>query len=104
MKLQKASRNGKPIDIYIDSFPEKITHVLGFTIDREDKYIISISDRTPHTRRTIGHELAHVFCGHFDENASKKIAEKELEANRYAFRYYVLWRLGLLNRKRRFSI
>ena len=97
MKLQRAARNGKPIDFRIETIPERIRHkVGGIVINEPDRYIIVINDRTA-TWRAFGHELAHVFCGHFDENGSKKIAEKEREADRKAFRYYALWKLGLLH-------
>lgn len=97
-QLRGATYNGKPIDIYVDTFPEKITHVFGFTINRDDKFIISVSDRTPNIRQTLGHELAHVFCDHLNKEKYQEWSrDMEREADRKALRYYALWRMGLLH-------
>lgn len=98
MQRFRAVRNGKPIDIFIDTWPESIKSIFGFCTDEKDRYIVCVSDRAPDINRELGHELAHIFCGHL-ENGLHFSMEMEKEADQKAFMYYKLWELGLLDSK-----
>ena len=80
----------------------------GFTAADKKEYIVFIdSSRHPQTQRhTLGHELAHIYLGHFDRggNVWKSAAgarylqdeTMEREANANAWKYYRLFLNGNL--------
>ncbi len=95
-KRFSAERNGKPIDIIIGGWPEKVINIFGYCTVTEDRYLVLVNDRAPSINKSLGHELAHIFCGHLDDGQSYS-KEMEREADRKAFMYYKLWELGLLD-------
>jgi len=89
----------RSVKIKFEPFPEQLRgQIKGIsTALGADKYMIIIdSTRSPiEQRRTLGHELAHVYRGHFDEeNLSIDFVERD--ANRYQWKYYRMFRDGLL--------
>lgn len=104
------SRDGRPVQIIIEEFPEELQgRVRGLTIMGDENYTIMIdSSRHPLIqRRTLGHELAHIYMGHLDQsehgwrpmdNEYEYSVDKSLEheANLHAWEYYRLYRDGNL--------
>lgn len=90
----------RSVKIEFAPFPERFRGIIrGYAtvITEREKYLIVVdSTRAPIVqRRTIGHELAHVFRGHFDTKLSIEFVEKD--ASRHAWEYYRLYRDGLLD-------
>lgn len=97
---------GRTIKITWEPFPETIRgKVRGLTsADSTGFFVIIDSTRGPQAQRfTLGHELAHIFLGHFDRRDAewKPLTEGvrfitdrnlETEANRHAWRYYRLYK------------
>ena len=65
----------------------------GFTIKEESLYTVIINaDISLHSQNhVLGHELAHIFCGHF-EMKDVDPEFKENEANEKAWEYYELYK------------
>lgn len=101
--------NGRPVKIVYEVFPQQIQgKIKGVTFAGTDEYIIMIdSSRHPQAQRhTLGHELAHIYLGHFDRSgvawelmpdggSFSHDETLEREANAHAWEYYRLF----LNRK-----
>lgn len=100
MKLRTITApDGKPITFQRVPFPKIAQGVIwGATADLGREYRVSIdSTRPPKMQReALGHELAHVFLGHFDRPKGTDPEELEDEANRNAARYYRRYVLRLL--------
>ena len=65
----------------------------GFTIKEGDLYTVVINAEIsiPTQQHVLGHELAHIFCGHFEmKDADPDF--KEREANQKAWEYYEAYR------------
>lgn len=101
--------NNGPVRIIYTVFPEEMQgEIKGFTAADKKEYIVFIdSSRHPQTQRhTLGHELAHIYLGHFDRggNVWKSAAgarylqdeTMEREANANAWKYYRLFLNGNL--------
>lgn len=84
--------NGKEIQIHYMPFPEGCENVGGGVMERSNNYLILINSLRPQLlqRRSLGHELAHVYLDHFD--TSKPIVEVEREARQKAWHYYRAYR------------
>ena len=109
--------NGRPVKIVYEVFPQQIQgKIKGFTSASTDEYIIMIdSSRHPQAQRhTLGHELAHIYLGHFDRSgvawkllpdAWQYSQDKELEreANANAWKYYRLFINGKLQEARQWK-
>lgn len=100
MKLRTITApNGKPVTFQLVPFPEIAQGVIfAATADLGREYRVSIDSTRPRRdqRRSLGHELAHVFLGHFDRPKGTDPEELENEANRNAARYYAAYRLRLI--------
>lgn len=98
--------NGKEIRIFFLALP---IQVRGQSLEYTDEYLVGINESLAGItkRHTIGHELAHIFLNHFDddcicpsdseEQIEKKLntvaaREKERQANRAAWDYYRAYR------------
>ena len=83
-------KNGKPIEIRFESFPEDLRgKIYGLSKDTGRSYLILI-DSTQDTqtqRRAIGHELAHVFLNHHGQTG-RPVKELEKEAAEMATHFY----------------
>ena len=89
---------GHKIAIIYRRMPEGVTeNNWGFTIKEEDLYtvIINAEISLPSQCQVLGHELAHIFCGHF-EMKDVDPEFKENEANEKAWEYYELYKEGRL--------
>lgn len=87
------TRNGKKIIISFVKFPKEIReNVHGMAAEAADRFYVVIDQELTEEekRKAIGHELAHIFLGHFDNNRSNDPAA-EAEADREAARYYRLY-------------
>ena len=96
---------GRTIKITRCPFPETIRDkVRGVTSTDKGGFFVLIDSTRGQVaqRRTLGHELAHIFLGHFDrsdikwqllETGTRFITDKgiEAEADRYAWKYYRLY-------------
>ena len=96
---------GRQIKITRCPFPETIRgKVRGVTSHDKDGFFVVIDSTRGQVaqRRTLGHELAHIFLGHFDrsniewkllQNGTRFITDREIEAeaDRYAWKYYRLY-------------
>lgn len=87
------------VKIKYEQFPDQIRgKIRGLSIARNDGkdflVIIDSSRAKISQRRTLGHELAHIFRGHFNSEISLSFAEKD--ADLHAWEYYRLFRDGLL--------
>lgn len=96
---------GRQIKITRCPFPETIRgKVRGVTIYDKDGFFVVIDSARGRVaqRRTLGHELAHIFLGHFDrsdiewkllQKGDRFITDREIEAeaDRYAWKYYRLY-------------
>ena len=69
----------------------------GVTIKENGVYTVIINQNLPAFVRmhTLGHELAHIFCGHF-EVEDPNVPLQEIEANHLAWDYYVAYKKGTL--------
>ena len=89
---------GRKVAIIYRRMPEgKREDNWGFTIKEVDLYtdIINADISLPSQRHVLGHELAHIFCGHFEmKNIGRE--QKEEEANLKAWEYYEAYRDGEL--------
>ena len=102
---------GRQIKITRCPFPETIRgKVRGLTIYDKDGFFVVIDSTRGQVaqRRTLGHELAHIFLGHFDRSdiewqqlpkGSRFITDRkiEAEANRHAWKYYRLYKKAQTN-------
>ena len=96
---------GRQIKITRCPFPETIQgKVRGLTSHDKDGFFVVIDSTRGQVaqRRTLGHELAHIFLGHFDRSdiewqplttGTHFITDKaiEAEADRHAWKYYRLY-------------
>ena len=96
---------GRQIKITRCPFPETIRgKVRGVTIYDKDGFFVVLDSARGRVaqRRTLGHELAHIFLGHFDrsdiewkllQKGDRFITDREIEAeaDRYAWKYYRLY-------------
>ena len=90
------THNGR--EIIIAELPETLRVLKGFCTIQEDSYIIGIDNTLPDYEYNfiLGHELAHIYCGHLD-NGNKAAEEQEAEANNLAWTYYRRYRTGELD-------
>ena len=100
MKLREITApDGKRITFQQVPFP-KIAQGIIFaaTADLGNEYRVTLDSTRPRRdqRRSLGHELAHVFLGHFERPKGTDPEELEEEANRTAARFYVAYRLRLI--------
>lgn len=100
MKLRTITApDGKPVTFQLVPFPKIAQGVIfAATADLGSEYRVSLDSTRPRRdqRRSLGHELAHVFLGHFDRPKGTDPEELEEEANRNAARYYRRYVLRLL--------
>lgn len=92
------THNGKPVRIEYAPFPAALRDaVKGISSADPSGYFILIdSTRGAQQRRhTLGHELAHVYLNHL-EGAGTALADAEREARANAWRFYRLYKQGLL--------
>lgn len=96
---------GRQIKITRYPFPGAIRgKVRGVTSHDKDGFFVLIDSTRGQVaqRRTLGHELAHIFLGHFDrsdiewellEKGTRFITDRgiEAEADRHAWKYYRLY-------------
>lgn len=77
-------------------FPQDLQRCAGMTGKfNEGFYVFINSTRHPlRQRQALGHELAHIYLGHF--NKRQTIAQDEREADAQAWNYYRAFRDGLL--------
>ena len=67
---KRLERRGKPIEIKYISFPGELKRLIrGATVERDDHFTVLIDSdlNADQLKRTLGHELAHIFLGHFDD-------------------------------------
>lgn len=69
----------------------------GFTIHEGDLYtvIINADISLPTQHKVLGHELAHIFCNHFERKDLDRDSKEE-EANQKAWEYYKAYKAGKL--------
>lgn len=113
--------NGKEIKIKHELFPKLLQGVIGGITFNEDCFYLVVIDssRCPITQRQIlGHELAHIYLGHLDSDATsyslselsdyndfiekqKNVAFKGIErqANKAAWHYYRVYKDSQLMKK-----
>lgn len=87
------TRNGKKIIVSYIMFPEEMReNVRGMAAEAADRYYVVIDQELTEEakRKALGHELAHIFLGHFDNNRSNDQAA-EAEADQEAEKYYRLY-------------
>ena len=86
--------NGKSIEITFTAFPEGPIH--GCITDLGERYLILIDSNSYRLQQyhALGHELAHLFLGHFD--SSRPVMDLEHEANERAWEFYRAYRNGTL--------
>ena len=87
------TRNGKKIIIYRTQFPEEIReNVHSMAAEGPEKYYVVIDQELTEEakRKALGHELAHIYLGHFDNNRSND-PEAEAEADQEAEKYFNLY-------------
>ena len=81
--MKELTHNGRQIEIRYHCFPEALRgHLRGACMIRNNRYVILIDNKLPEEiqRRTLGHELAHVFLGHLDSRKMKvNVAEFEAD-------------------------
>lgn len=90
IKLQPFTAQGKTIEIYYAPIPDQDgirTRGMAYKEDGVYKVFISTSISIIQQHHTLGHELAHVFCGHLEEKDPDRTAQ-EREANQKAWDYY----------------
>ena len=90
----RCKKDGKPISIMFVDFPPQIQgKVRGLTVAKKDGYTIMIDSTRISLlqRRTLGHELAHIFLCHFDSSMKAPVGILEREANHYTWKYYHLF-------------
>lgn len=77
------THNGKRINIFYEDLPASVR---GISSEQENYYIVLINKNMPirDQHQAIGHELAHIFLNHFNG----VVLNRELEANKNAWRYY----------------
>lgn len=98
MKLREITApNGRPITIRLLPFPPEAQGIGGGTVATESGYLIAINSTRPRRdqRRSLGHELAHIWKRHFDR-PEEPVEQIEREARRNAARFYVAFRLRLI--------
>ena len=92
------THNGKEVRIKFIPFPEGIETLPGFLTGscKIDYWLIAINSRLhPLTQRhALGHELAHLFLDHLEQD--KPIWEQEAEANKMAWYFYREYKAGRL--------
>lgn len=97
MKLRGITApDGKPIRFGKLPLPKEIR---GATIARERGYTIALNSRRCGIaqRLTLGHELAHVFLGHYErERKRESVKAQEREARRCALKFSMLYFLRLI--------
>lgn len=106
------THKGKAVQIRQVAFPVECHNVVyGFlTEDQTGYYIYIDKDRHPlQKRRALGHELAHLFLDHLEQDptiitttdgqtiTNKRNKAIETEANREAWKYYRLYKAGQLS-------
>lgn len=88
------TRNGKRIIIYHFPIPEGQTSedLHGLVGEDANKYYILVNSSLTEEEQqaALGHELAHIFLGHLDDERSND-QEAEAEADREAGKYYQLY-------------
>jgi len=95
---ENMTHNGKEVRIEYFDFPEGCETIRGFLSGscNFDYWWIAINSRMhPLTQRhSVGHELAHLFLDHLDQQ--RPIMELEAEANKWAWHYYREYKAGRL--------
>ena len=89
---------GRKVAIIYRRLPENVRwDNWGFTIHEGDLYtvIINADISLPTQHEVLGHELAHIFCNHF-ERKDLDCDCKEEEANQKAWEYYKAYKAGKL--------
>ena len=98
IKLQSFTAHGRTVEIYYVPFPdEEGTVTRGLAVKDKEMYKIYINSGISRIlqKHTLGHELAHVFCGHLDtENPDRAAQEKE--ADQKAWDYFDAYTHGKL--------
>ncbi len=90
--------NGKEIRIKFFEFPIEVQgSVRGFAKAFDNSYTIAIDSSRAEIvqRHTLGHELAHIFLNHHEQD--RPVMEQEAEADREAWNYYRAYRDNRLN-------
>ena len=89
---------GRKVAIIYRRFPEDVRlKNWGFTINEGDLYtvIINTDISLPTQHEVLGHELAHIFCNHFERKDLDRDSKEE-EANQKAWEYYEAYKAGKL--------
>lgn len=93
------THNGKEVKIEYFDFPEGCETIRGFLSGscNFDYWWIAINSRMhPQAQRhALGHELAHLFLDHLEQN-DRPVMEQEAEANKWAWHYYREYKAGRL--------
>ena len=92
------TEQGRKVVVMYRRFPEENRiDTRGFVVKEDGRYtvIINADMSQIHRNFTLGHELAHVFCGHLDRQGLN-FAEKEHEADTKAWDYFKAYRDGCL--------
>jgi hypothetical protein len=99
VKKEQLSHNGKSIKIKYVSFPKELQGFAGgFVSEKRDSRYLIVIDRTRIPllqRKALGHELAHIYMNHFDQD-KRPVQDIEKEANINAWKYYRLYKSGSL--------
>ena len=83
---------------FTGDFPKTLDGTIGnFTILEDDLYtvIINADISLPTQHEVLGHELAHIFCNHFQRKDLDRDSKEE-EANQKAWEYYEAYKAGKL--------
>ena len=89
---------GRKVVIIYRRFPEDVRwDNWGFTIQEGDLYTVIINEdiSLPTQHKVLGHELAHIFCNHFQRKDLDRDSKEE-EANQKAWEYYEAYKAGKL--------
>lgn len=83
IKLRPFTAQGRTVEIYyVPISDEKGTVTRGLAVKDKEMYKIYINSAISFIlqKHTLGHELAHVFCGHLDaKNPDRAAQEKEAD-------------------------
>lgn len=93
------NNRGHDIRLSIVALPESVEGITGQM--QRDSYWILINEKLCllHQAFAIGHELAHIFLGHFNGQCNCQLENMEHEADRKAWSFFRLYRSGAISVK-----